>query len=269
MMRMRAMVSAAIGVTVLLHPPGSAAGQAEMLVGMETADRNLISINPLPPTWEIIAFTGFDTSMTGLDYDPEKGTLYGSDILSNRVFTIDTVTGEKTPLGPPGALGDVEVNGLAFDPVSDVLYGIDRPNNLLLTIDVMTGVGTLAATIPPAFSNLEGLAFDPGTRTLYGLEDGSNRIVSIDPATGDTVVVVDGLPSGLWRGLTFSPAEDKLYATTVVQTTLYEIDPIAGSFSLLGPLSGAEAVHGLAVIPAPGSAVAVLGPAVLACRRRR
>jgi hypothetical protein len=60
------MVSAAIGVTVLLHPPGSAAGQAEMLVGMETADRNLISINPLPPTWEIIAFTGFDTSMTGL-----------------------------------------------------------------------------------------------------------------------------------------------------------------------------------------------------------
>jgi hypothetical protein len=78
---------------------------------------------------------------------------------------------------------------------------------------------------------------------------------------------VDGLPAGLWRGLAYSPAEDKLYATTVVQTLLYEIDPVAGSFSLLGPLSGAQAVHGLAVIPAPATA-RLLGLAALGQRSR-
>lgn len=150
-------------------------------------------------------------------------TLFGVDVDTNQLLTIDSATGVATAVGP---LGDVSVVGMTYDPTSGTLYGaggrlssIDRQTGMateiggplgfsvvglaahpitgqlygvdsiadvLVTIDANTGIATEVGPLGggTAFANVTGLAFDPAGQTLYGVENGNDQLVTIDPTTG-------------------------------------------------------------------------------------
>ena len=81
----------------------------------------------------------------GLAFDPAAGVLYGADIASDQLLTVDPITLEAALVGP---IGFGEVRGLAFDPASGTLYGCDTATDQLIRIDTASGAGT--ATVPSA-----------------------------------------------------------------------------------------------------------------------
>lgn len=108
---------------------------------------------------------GASINIAGLAYVPANDTLYGSDMDSNDLVTVERTTGAVTPVGPFGVIG---MRDLAYDPVTDTMWGIDGFS--LFTVNRATGnaryVGRLGSF---TFSNLmDSLAFDPQTRQLFG-----------------------------------------------------------------------------------------------------
>ena len=90
--------------------------------------------------------------------------LYGVDIDSDRLLTINTSTGVATAVGAVGALGFDFVGGLTFDPNKNILYGVDEKTDQLLTINTSTGVAT--AIGPLGFDVVIGLAFDSDNEVI-------------------------------------------------------------------------------------------------------
>ncbi len=93
-------------------PPPADAGLMELLA---TDLRFLYQVDPSSGASLRISGTqlrGF-SGVSGLAFDPNTDTLYGTD--AGQLITIDPVTGAGTAIG---ALGFTNVNGLAFDPNS-------------------------------------------------------------------------------------------------------------------------------------------------------
>jgi DNA-binding beta-propeller fold protein YncE len=108
---------------------------------------------------------GSSINVAGLAYVPVANKLYGSDMDSNNLVTVDRATGAITAVGPFGIVG---MRDLAYDPVNDQLWGIDGFS--LFMINRTTGnaqyIGKLASF---TWQNImDSLAFDPVTRQLYG-----------------------------------------------------------------------------------------------------
>ena len=71
--------------------------------------------------------------------DALSGTLYGSDVASDQLITIDVLTGQGTAVGP---LGFPDVEGLTIESGTGILFGTDGQTLDLITIDPLTGAGT-------------------------------------------------------------------------------------------------------------------------------
>jgi len=91
----------------------------------------------------------------------KAGILYGSDVATDKLVTINTSTGAATSVG---SLGFSFVDGLAFDPNTNTLYGSDDVFNDLLTINTSTGAATLVGAL--GFSDVRGLAVVPEPSTV-------------------------------------------------------------------------------------------------------
>ena len=95
-------------------------------------------------------------------FDPNTDTLYGSDVNTNQLLTINTSTGAGAVVGSLG-LGEVDVRGLAFDPNTNTLYGSENISDQLLTIETSTGAATVVGSLGLGNANVNGFAFDPQT----------------------------------------------------------------------------------------------------------
>ncbi|HSG16339.1 MAG TPA: hypothetical protein VLE70_08460, partial [Anaerolineae bacterium] len=104
----------------------------------------------------------------GLAFDASD-QLYGATVRDSadslvKMFTIDTITGAATILGP--ALGgDRIITGLASD--GPTLYATDSVSNTLGTVDPSTGAYTAIGDPGVTTGGTGGLAIDPLGGTLY------------------------------------------------------------------------------------------------------
>jgi DNA-binding beta-propeller fold protein YncE len=134
------------------------------------------------------------TAVEGLAFDPNTGTLYGSDTLRDKLVRINRTSGAVTPIG---LLGFGDVAGLAFNPATNTLYGVDNATDRLIRISTVTGAGTAIGAL--GSSDVEGLEFDTASGILYGSDTLSLRLLRIHltsglaTAVGTTGYKVDGL----------------------------------------------------------------------------
>jgi hypothetical protein len=179
-----------------------------------TNTNQLVTFNAAAP--EIItssrAITGLSTgeSITGIDFRPSTGELYGTSTL-NRVYVINTVTGAATRVN--GAVFAGDQFGVDFNPAADALRIVsDSEQNLRITNG---GRGTVNSDTAPAYvagdtnvgdnPNVVGVAYTnnfPGatTTTLFGIDTLNNVLVRIggvdgtpSPNTGELTTIGTGL----------------------------------------------------------------------------
>ena len=156
----------------------------------------LYTIDPATGTPTLVGETG--ESITGLDFHPDTGVLYGTTTGNSTnpssLITIDPATGAVTVIGPHGV--DQAIIDLSFAP-DGTLYGWAEPgDDSVVTINVTTGAATLVAN---SGADTAGCAFDmapDGFLYLFGAycesplnpgELGDNAILKIDPNNGSVV----------------------------------------------------------------------------------
>ncbi len=165
----------------------------------------LIEINPADGSGTLIGTIGDLNAgscgrMPDITWCDATNTLYGyGDFCPGGLeglFTINTMTGAGTSVGPTGYSGGG--NGMANEPGTNILYATPFDIGSLITIDKTTGAGT---DVPGSIGNVpfrvNALAFDPGG-VLYGSwNDGvTSSLVTISTADGTTTTVgqtIDGL----------------------------------------------------------------------------
>ena len=136
-----------------------------------------------------------------------------------------------------------------------VLIGSDAisgPNaySRLVQIDPLTGYTTVIGDLNAAA--VTGLAWDPNHEVLYGYDGGSFRLARIDPTTAHVTPI--GQPpgdSGPFQGLEYDSTHDLLYATCLIDQSLYSYDTTTGSATRLGPYGNTfgRPLEGLAYDP--------------------
>jgi len=203
-----------------------------------------------------------------------SGVLYTVGGGPDQLATVDPLTGIATPgpmlnMGGP-VVGGATVRGLAFSP-DGTLYAIQNGvdeygrnvSDLLYTINLETGVGTLIGNTGDA--SLQSLAFGPDGR-LYswslgrGLEmlDAMTGLATdVNPAIGESpdMQTIDFASDGTLYGVGGKLHED----------SLYRIDPVTGTASLIGS-GGYDDIRGIwaiGTVPEPGTAallMVVIGP---------
>ncbi len=252
-------VATPAGASVLY---GIEAWGQERLITIDRSDATVFDVGPFNDV-----FGPF-----GMAYDLAGDTLFLSNRVDDRLYTVDQLTGAATPVGNEGDIGADQPHGLAYDPNADVLYMSDVATNQLFSVDPDTGVGTLIGPFGGPFGQVEGLGFDPVTNTLFGLMGINDELITIDTSTGAASTLFE-LPSGDWNGLTYDGELDVLWATNEIDLGLYRIDHVAMTADFVGSTLGSgssSGVHGLAFkIPEPATGV-LLG-AMMACAvgRRR
>lgn len=161
-------------------------------------------------------------NVSGIAFQPGTGVLYGVSGTSDRLITIDPLTGIGTAAGT-GVLG----LGASAGPIEDIafapdgtLYGVDPIPATLVSIDLSTGAATAIPGNPPfTLVSYGGLAFSPDG-TLFATDSSNDILFTVDVATGVFTQVgvlqsngqnVDGIsgiafsPDGTLFGVSFGP----------------------------------------------------------------
>lgn len=154
----------------------------------------LYTIDPATGAATLVGDTG--ESITGLDFDPISGVLYGTTTPNSNtpssLVSIDTATGAVTVIGPHGV--DRAISDLSFAP-DGTLYGwAEASADSVVTINTTTGAATLVAD---ALVGSGGCALDlapDGFLYLFGgycqsplNQDGDNAILKLDTTSGAVV----------------------------------------------------------------------------------
>ena len=94
------------------------------------------------------------------------GNLYGLDIVTNRLYQIDTTSGAGTPIGPIDAIGfDADyAQGMDFDQVTNILYlaAFSLSNGGELRVADTTTGGSARVGAFPDGTEVDGLAIATG-----------------------------------------------------------------------------------------------------------
>jgi hypothetical protein len=181
---------------------------------------------------------------------PDGRTLYahGFDGVAELLHTLHPDTGAilttvEFTLVPPGGFPIA----LGVDASGGVLATVcctGPPTTHLGRLDPATGVLTRLGST--GFDVLVGLHFDPHFRTLYAI---SNQripplLVALDPATGQgTAIAQTDLPT---RATALAFTADGRLLVACGDDNLYELDPLTGASTLLGP-TGVEVVSGMSL----------------------
>jgi hypothetical protein len=172
---------------------------ADQLWGIDNASRNLGTLNQangvFTPTVAVTGVTG-DT-ITGMSIDPTTGTYYisvtdGSPVTSASLYTLNTVSGAATLVGPIVPTGGAPaIVDIAISNEGD-LYGHDVSGDRILRIDKATAaVEEIGATGFDA-NFAQGMDFDASTNTLYlALYEalGVQNLATVNLATGTATIV--------------------------------------------------------------------------------
>lgn len=211
------------------------------LLGSDSASDELLGISPLTGEGGAFGPTGFN-GINGLALDADSGTLYGIDVTTDALVTINPTTGVATTVGSL-SVDFPSVAGLAYDPDSDTLYASSNsPAANLYTVNTTSGRATYRGLLP---LNFPALAFDPGTDTLFGVSGQSDSLYTINTTTGAaTLVGALGIDTS-FCGLAYDAVSNQLYLSDATGDDLYTVDRITGAATLVGPLSSNQ-VNGLA-----------------------
>jgi hypothetical protein len=154
-------------------------------------------------------------------------TLFGTEIDSDRLFTVNTATGGATTVG---VLAGTQVEGIAFDPTLKKFWGLDNSNHTLLAISLNPFGWTLSQTLDLA--TYTNIARNPTTGDYYAnLNVTTNSLVTIDPTTGDiTPIGPTSYQSLFVQSLAFD-ADGRLFGIGINsqnEESLYQIDVLTG-----------------------------------------
>jgi Repeat of unknown function (DUF6923) len=273
--------SAILAAFLTLLGPANSSGAT--LVGCSWYDGKLYGLNTATGAATFLVDTNVGT-LSGIAFQPDTGVLFGVELNTHSLVTINPVTGMKTIVKQEG----LNVGGpatfiqgaLAFDPSGDALYSgvIRRGTSLsMISIDPVSGIGTFTSgTLGKFFSDV---AFDRAG-TLYAI--GLSNLLTIDPSTGTLLDEISlNRPLGEVAGLAFDPETNIAYVVDGNLTdpttgrALFTLDTSSGVLTPVGNmgLPGVTYLSGLAftpgIVPEP-TIVALLGlPALAMVARRR
>ena len=145
---------------------------------------------------------------------------YAVVVNANGTFSvIDTATGEIIDTYPLGAVGGAS----ASNPVTGLAYIALPGENEVAAVNPITG--QVVATIPVS-SSPEDIAVDARSNLVYAL--GSGGIISIIDGAGHQVIDTFAAPCVDASGMTFNPADSRLYISCAAANTVYKVDPATG-----------------------------------------
>jgi len=238
-----------------------------------TIDQTTGAFTPIGPLQDA---NGNSYGLTGLDYNPTSGVLYGatnnnSPTSPQNLVTIDPATGRVTLVGPYGT-GDVS-SDITFRSDGALFGWMEPGTDQLSSINPVTGAATNIGdgTLNTygsglAFSGSDMLYFAPNGDTYDGgvTPDASDSgvLLTLDPGTGSPTSVV-ALTGGSGNydaigALTFNDA-NILYGAVHdfgTNTRIIIIDPVTGAITTVGP--SVNRLDALVFGPAVRGPVAVL-----------
>lgn len=252
-MKMRAMRLLVASVFVYLALPAhtSAAQTLYGVTGAGDAPSSLYTVDPVTGSTVLIGATGF-SHVTGIDFDPTSGTLYGVVSGGDLLLIIDKMTGVGTVVG-----------NTTVDQIPDITIGPDgvirgwtEDSDDPITIDKLTG--TVTVTASSLGTSHTGVATQDAGH-LY-VKPGSD-LYSVDVASGAFVFLwtfpdsMDNILENEVGGTLISGERDK------TGTQLYRLDPATGSQTALGHSD--QELSALAFGTAPLVGAPVLSPFML------
>ena len=169
---------------------------------------------------------------------------------TNEIWTIDLTGGEAGIIDP--ATGNFTVvwnttvngwQGMAWDHTTKLFY-LHNQNDQLSTLDPVTGTVTLVGTLAPTTPLVTAIEIDALGR-VWAM-DFAGAILQIDKATG---LEIARIPTpGLTNVQGFSIAADgSWYAVSTGTDSLYLVDPLTGTSTLLGNNPGVQFAKGFVV----------------------
>ena len=167
----------------------------------------------------------------------QDGLMYAVDA-SQRLNRLSPSTGAAAGLPVP-IIASSPVTAMTHDPFADVLFGVCGATGQLVTLDRVTGLATKIGS--PAGGNIAAITFITSTATIVGIDNApaGPRLVSISRTTGKQTVIGPlgaGVPS--WTSLAFCDDDHQLYALDGAGSTLYDLDPLTGAATGIGPTGG-------------------------------
>jgi hypothetical protein len=110
-----------------------------------------------------------------------RPTIYGVDLETDQLITIDEITGETSVIGALG--GDYNIAGLTYDISRDVLYAIDASTDSLLEVNRYTGAASVVGSMGFPHESTS-LIYDRNTDRLLGQSNETNYFVTLNRDTG-------------------------------------------------------------------------------------
>lgn len=205
---------------------------------------HLLIFNPLEkkPSIHSQPITGLQTGevIYGMDMRPLNGQIYALGS-SNRLYTVNTSTGELSLVGLLNTPLSGTSFGFDFNPLTDSIYVVSNTGQNL-RIKPTTAAVTALANISPATAKISAAAFGNNFRTttatsLYVIDDVTDKLYKQDVNTGVITEVGD-----LKIDVTASNGFDILYNsgdvalgvfTEGTQTGVYLVDTSTGQ-AILG-----------------------------------
>jgi Concanavalin A-like lectin/glucanases superfamily/SdrD B-like domain/FlgD Ig-like domain len=195
-----------------------------------------------------------DAEILCIAFDP-AGVLYGVSMGSpgdfpsaGKLYTIDPTTGSTTLVAT--LTQDVVVEGdIAADPTTGVLYAVDGTGHLF-TIDKTNGVCTSVGNLPS--EDYSAMGFDSSGKLFIWDSFGPNLLeVNKSNAAIVSTVALSPSPGAEIGGLAFDPITGTAYlaANAGSSARISTVNPISGSVSPVGPLTGLDGIWAISFAP--------------------
>lgn len=292
-------VPSALAAATLLAAAGAA--KAELVYGV-TQGQSLVTWQSGAPGTILsgVAIMGLQANeiVHGIDFRPATGELFALGSF-NRLYTINTVSGQATQVGSPFALTlNGSQFGFDFNPTVDRIRVVsDARQNLRL--NPITGAVVDGDAVTPGLQPDGMIAYaagDPGaaaggtpdvihaaytnsfagatTTTLYVIDAGRDVLCTQNANLG-TLTTVGALGTDItdFGGFDISGATGIAYLsirdTQLGRSTFWTVNLSTGAATMVGEVGGGAIISAMSVVPTPGTAAAGLLALAFGVRRRR
>ncbi len=191
---------------------------------------------------------GLDNISGGDLVGDDFGAQYQIDMLMDRLYRVDTLTGARTLIGwpvPANTVANERWSGAAWDPSTDTFYAVTTAQvgnqgcywSGLYTIDLDTAQSHFVGPVESGGDEcLIDIAFDQGG-ALYALDIRTDGLLAIDPGTAQATRVGSlGVDANFSQSIKFDRATGTLYWLGYAQSIGFvaTIDPVTAQPTIVG-----------------------------------